>query len=173
MGRWLARLNGATTEATKHTKPSDDGGEVSSVGFVGNRSELRDKNVAIDLVAARQHVRVANAESAFTDSAQGHQNDRWLICLRDRLTVELICVPSMTTEEVKRSYPDAVDVVPSTHKPEPPSAPLSESERQSVLAWLRSLGERDQCLIDATLEQCNSSAEARDYFLSKAGAGSA
>jgi hypothetical protein len=101
------------------------------------------------------------------------QSRGWSVQFRNQPPIELVCAPPMTAEEVKRSYPDAIDVVPSTHRPESPLGPLSESERQSVLAWLRSIGERDQRLIDATLEQCNASAEARDYFLSNAGAGGA
>jgi len=136
-------------------------------------------------VAARTVARVATvtvAESLQSNTvppARAGSADRnttscwWCINFDDRPSIELVCAPAMTAEEVRRSYPEAVDVVPSTHRPETPSAPLSESERQSVLAWLRSIGERDQRLIDATLEQCNSSAEARDYFLGKAGAGSA
>lgn len=41
------------------------------------------------------------------------------------------------------------------------------SDREKVLEWLRRIGETDPDCIAEVIEQCSSSKEARDYYLSR------
>ena len=49
-----------------------------------------------------------------------------------------------------------------------PDVPLTVDEAAAVLAWLTSIGERSQEVIDDVLSQCERSAEARGYYLGRA-----
>ncbi|MCL1861496.1 MAG: hypothetical protein FWG52_08215 [Proteobacteria bacterium] len=49
-----------------------------------------------------------------------------------------------------------------------PTALMTEAEEATIRAWLASIGERQQEIIDEVLAQCQISAEARGYYMGEA-----
>lgn len=93
----------------------------------------------------------------------------WAIHYADRDPVIVSFSPEATHGEVLAAYPDAVAAEPASDGGIPPSTHLSAGEESSLQKWLASIGETDAPTIAEMLRQCRTDAEARGYFLDRAG----
>jgi hypothetical protein len=94
---------------------------------------------------------------------------RWLLHFADREPLEVTFTPAVSHGEVLEMYPAAVAAEPFTPAIQPPDASLSASDELTIRAWLADIGEADQSIVDVVVEQCQNDADARDYFLGRAG----
>jgi hypothetical protein len=86
---------------------------------------------------------------------------------RDPLTVSFS--PEATCAEVLERYPDAAAAEPVPSPAHPSADALAADEESAIRAWLASIGETDPKIIEETIENCQRDAEARAFFLGRAG----
>ncbi|MCL1860317.1 MAG: hypothetical protein FWG52_02105 [Proteobacteria bacterium] len=91
----------------------------------------------------------------------------WRVRFADGGGLDVFTPSGDTQEGILRGYPAAVSAEPFEPKITTPSAPMSASEREAILAWLYSIGERAKEVIDEVLAVCDRSASARAYALCK------
>ena len=94
----------------------------------------------------------------------------WLIHFSDRDPVELASSPDATHTEILQRHPDALAAEPFTPRNRQPSAPFSIEEERDIRAWLALIRETDPEIIAEVMQQCQSNADARDYFTRRAAA---
>ncbi|MCL1860259.1 MAG: hypothetical protein FWG52_01815 [Proteobacteria bacterium] len=92
----------------------------------------------------------------------------WRLRFPDGGTLEVFSPSGHMRTSILRGYPEAVSAEPFTLEHTRPEARLAVVEVAAIRAWLASIGERSQEIIDDVLSQCERSAEARDYYLRRA-----
>ena len=92
----------------------------------------------------------------------------WLIHYPDRDPVEVSCTPDATHADILAWHPDAVAAEPFTPTTRRPSAPMTTAEETAIRAWLALIEETDPATIAEVIGQCQSDADARDYFIGQA-----
>jgi hypothetical protein len=81
---------------------------------------------------------------------------------------EVMYSPPVNHAEALSGEPDAISAEPFVPALEKPDEPLSMEEEAEIRGWLASIGETDEGMIAAVLEQCNTDAEARRAFHQRA-----
>ena len=110
-------------------------------------------------------------DAAESEPARNDDNVRsfgWLIHYADREAMRASFSPPATHGEVLKAYPDAVAAEPATTVNDSLPA-LSGREESALQKWLASIGETDAPTIAETLRKCRTDADARSYFLARAG----
>jgi hypothetical protein len=93
----------------------------------------------------------------------------WRIYYRDRETVEVVYSPLATYAQILEWEPEAVKIEPFEPSRQKPDKPLTVEQEVLVRAWLRDIRETDEDMIRDALDQCNTDATARRFYLEAAG----
>ncbi len=115
-------------------------------------------------VAKVAKVAVANSTDAKTVTAWG-----WLLHYPDSEPVAVYARPESTFAEVLLNFPGAISAEPIPAAPTRPNTPLTAKEETAIWAWLVLIEETDLAIIAAVLGNCRTDAEARAYFIGRAG----
>lgn len=83
--------------------------------------------------------------------------------------VEVVFCPRATRERVRTTYTEVVDASPFEPAVAPPGAPMTPEEERTIRAWLASIGEDDQAIVEEVVTRCRRDPVARAYFLARAG----
>ncbi len=86
----------------------------------------------------------------------------------DRDPVEAAYTPPATHAEVLAFHPVALAAEPFEPVPRVPGAPMTSSEERAIRAWVKAVGGDDADVV-VTLRVCRDDADARDYYLRRAG----
>ena len=92
--------------------------------------------------------------------------EAWRILLRDGTVLTSYFDPPMTRAQVMAAVSDVADL-----EPLPPAEPTGELSRQDeahLRAWLALIGETDERMVCAVLEQCRGDGDALAYYLNLA-----
>ncbi len=93
----------------------------------------------------------------------------WLLHYADREPVEVACSPPATHAEILKRYPAAIAAEPFEPIRRQPDTRLTAADEATIRAWLAHIEEGDPAAIAETLEQCRTDADAREYFMRRAG----
>ncbi|MEF8730286.1 MAG: hypothetical protein V5B34_19120 [Accumulibacter sp.] len=94
----------------------------------------------------------------------------WLIHFADRDPLEVCFSPEAGHAEVLDTYPSALAAEPIEASRRQPATMLTGKKETAVVAWLAQIGESDEAIVGEVLAQCRHDADARQYFLGRAGA---
>ena len=86
----------------------------------------------------------------------------------NRKTADLISKLAKLAEPLDSENRKTADLISKLAKLAGGVVTLSAADRKKILAWLASIGETDQALINETLERCESDQETLAYFLGRA-----
>jgi len=89
----------------------------------------------------------------------------WRLHFADRKTREVFSPSGNTRKSILEAYPEAVSVEAFELKHTLPAAPMTESEAAAIRAWLVRVGETSLEAADNVLKQCQTSFEARAYYI--------
>jgi hypothetical protein len=115
----------------------------------------------------------------YTDATESHaaSNDHlshdlrtfaWLLHFADRSPLLVTFSPEATHGEALAAYPGSVAAEPASGASQA-STPLTAAEESALQRWLAQIGETDVPTVAEVLRKCRSDADAREYFLTKAG----
>lgn len=89
----------------------------------------------------------------------------WRFHYSNREPKEASYCPTVNEPEALEGEPDAIYAEPFEPTRRQPDRPLSKDEEIEMREWLMYIGESDEAMIAAALEQCCTDADARDAFL--------
>ena len=93
----------------------------------------------------------------------------WLLHFPDREPLTVAFSPAASHAEVLAIYPAALAAEPIEPGRRQPDTLLAGDQEAAVLAWLAAIGETDDATIADVLTRCRRDADARAYYLSRAG----
>ena len=91
------------------------------------------------------------------------EHEAWRILLRDGTLLTAYYTPPKSRTQVLAAVPDVADLEPLPAAE--PTGELSRRDESDLRAWLALIGETDEAMICAVLEQCRADSEARAYYL--------
>jgi hypothetical protein len=94
---------------------------------------------------------------------------RWLLHFSDRKPLTVDFSPPATLAKVLVSYPSALAAEPIEAGRRQPDTLLTSRQETAVVAWLAQIGESDEAIVGDVRAQCRHDADARQYFLGRAG----
>jgi len=95
---------------------------------------------------------------------------RWLLHFADRNPLTVACTPAASHAEVLAIYPDALAAEPIEPGRRQSGRALAGDEESAIRAWLATIGETDQTIVDEVLAACRYDCDARAYYLGRPGA---
>lgn len=104
-----------------------------------------------------------------SDAANDSPSWGWRVRYSDTELLEIYTTPTATHSEVLRDFPGALSAEPFTRSLKQPSGPISAEQEATIRAWLARIKEADPYIIADVLERCRNDADARDYFIVRAG----
>jgi hypothetical protein len=93
----------------------------------------------------------------------------WRVTFPCGKAVEVFTPSGNTCAGILKGYPAAVGAEPFELEHTRPDAPMNAGEGAAIRVWLARIGECSPEIIDDVLTQCEKSAEARGYYLARAG----
>lgn len=142
---YLDQLKNVSDVANGEPKETKESEKANCLGFLGPAYGVLKKNDA--------------AEKARS----------WLLHFADREPLTVTLSPPASHAEVLDSYPGALAAEPIEPSRYQPDAPLPQDQEGAIVTWLRQIGETDEAMVGDVLAQCRHNAEARAYYLDRAG----
>ena len=92
------------------------------------------------------------------------EHEAWRILLRDGTLMTVFYDPPKTRADVLAAVADLQDLEPLPEEPRQ-AGELSRQDEAHLRAWLALIGETDEAMICAVLEQCRADSAALQYYL--------
>lgn len=92
----------------------------------------------------------------------------WLIHFAELNPVELYYTVPAASADVIGWHPDAIAAEPFEPPRRPPPDPMTAAYQTAIMAWLSHIEEFDPAIISDVQQQCDTDADARNYFILRA-----
>lgn len=150
VNRWLATLKAHKLEILATLKAANDTARKFDADAITESHEERAAILEYDAGLEREQA----------------EHEAWRCFFRDGTLATVYPNPPMSRRDMLERYPALQDLEPLP--PAELTGELSRKDEAHLRAWLALIGEADEAMICAVLEQCRADGNALQYYLSRA-----